>query len=149
MAVKGRRAWMGLGLVAIAGAVALLVAGGLKENVVFFLTPSELEAKGSSVYDRPVRLGGQVVPESKTWDAQTRDLRFVVTDGAVNIPVHSVGAPPSMFEEGIGVVVEGRLGSDGVFQSDNVMVKHSNEYKPPHEDKTPAKMFESLVESEE
>ena len=53
-----------------------------------------------------------------------------------------------MFEEGIGVVVEGRLGSDGVFQSDNVMVKHSNEYKPPHEDKTPAKMFESLVESE-
>jgi len=149
MVIKGRRAWMGLGLLAIAGAVALLVAGGLKDNVVFFLTPSELEAKGASVYDRPVRLGGQVVPESKTWDPQTRDLRFVVTDGTAEIPVHSVGAPPAMFEEGIGVVVEGRLGSDGVFESDNVMVKHSNEYKPPHEDKTAAKMFESLVESED
>lgn len=149
MAMKGRRAWMGLGLLAIVGAVALLIAGGLKENVVFFLTPSELEAKGAEVVDRPVRLGGQVVPESKTWDPETRDLRFVVTDGSANIPVHSVGAPPAMFEEGIGVVVEGRLGSDGVFESDNVMVKHSNEYKPPHEDKSPAKMFESLVEGEE
>lgn len=148
MAGKRRRVWMGVGLLAIVGAVAWLIAGGLKENVVFFLTPSELQAKGASAYDRPVRLGGQVVPESKTWDAKTRDLRFVVTDGEVEIPVHSIGAPPAMFEEGIGVVVEGRLGADGVFQSDNVMVKHSNEYKPPHEDKTPAKMFESLVEGE-
>ncbi len=148
MTVKGRRAWIGLGLVAIAGAVALLVAGGLKENVVFFLTPSELEAKGASVYDRPLRLGGQVVPESKTWDPETRDLRFVITDGTAEVTVHSVGAPPAMFEEGIGVVVEGRLGADGVFESDNVMVKHSNEYKPPHGDKTAAKMYESLVEEE-
>jgi cytochrome c-type biogenesis protein CcmE len=148
MARNHRRMWIGMGLLAIVGAVGLLIAGGLKENVVFFLTPSELQAKGSSIHDRPVRLGGQVVPDSKTWDPETRDLRFVVTDGTVQIPVHSIGAPPAMFEEGIGVVVEGRLGADGVFESDNVMVKHSNEYSPPHDDKTPAKMYESLIEGE-
>ena len=53
-----------MGLVAIAGAITLLAAGGLSENMVFFLTPAELEAKGTEIIDQPIRLGGQVKPAS-------------------------------------------------------------------------------------
>lgn len=140
----GRRLWMGAGLVAIVGALALLIAGGLKENVVYFVTPTELYAKGAGIYGTPVRLGGQVEPGSVEWDAETRDLRFTITDGEREVEVHSTGAPPAMFKDGMGVVVEGRFGSDGVFESNNVMVKHSNEYAPPEEH--PEEAFESLME---
>lgn len=139
---------MAAGLLAILGALALLVIGGLRENVVYFLTPSELHARGSSVYETPVRLGGRVQPGSVEWEAETRRLRFIVTDGARQVPVHSTGAPPAMFQDGMGVVVEGRFGRNGVFESHNVMVKHSNEYRPPEEGEHPRRMFRSLIEEE-
>ena len=143
---RRKRTWMGLGLLAIVGALALLIGGGLSENVVYFLTPSELQARGAEAYDRPLRLGGQVKPGSVSWTAETRDLRFVLQDDSAEVRVHSEGAPPAMFQEGMGVVVEGSYGADGVFESDNVMVKHSNEYAPPEDGShPPRKTYESLI----
>lgn len=120
------------------GAVVMLVAafgylmyGGVEENLVYFLTPGELVAKGDKAIDRPVRLGGQVVAGSVQWDANALDLRFRVTDGTREVLVHSSGAPPQMFRAGIGVVVEGKYGRTGVFESHSLMVKHSNEYRAP------------------
>lgn len=144
MKTSNRKLWAGAGLLAVVGALALLIGGGLKENVVFFVTPSELQARGAEARDRPVRLGGQVKPGSVDWDAEATDLRFVLQDDSAEVRVRSDGAPPAMFEEGIGVVVEGRYGSDGVFRSDRVMVKHSNEYSPPHEGRSAGEMFETL-----
>lgn len=128
-------------------AFAWLIYGGLDSNVVYFLTPKELAAKGSSGYDRPVRLGGQVKPGSVVWDEKALDLRFVVTDGARDIAVQSKGAPPQMFKDGQGVVVEGRYGRDGVFKSTSLMVKHSNEYKVPKAGERPSEMYKSLMKS--
>lgn len=146
-----KKVWAGLGLAAIAGAIALLIAGGLSSNVVYFLTPSELRAelaeRGEEIVDQPLRLGGQVKPGSLNWDAEALDLRFVVRDSVGEVPVRSTGAPPAMFKEGIGVVVEGRYTREGVFESTNLMVKHSNEYEPPHGDK-PEEMYESLIKSD-
>ncbi|MGH7540765.1 MAG: cytochrome c maturation protein CcmE [Gemmatimonadota bacterium] len=139
------RLWMLAGLIAIGGAIALLAAGGLSENMVFFLTPTELDAKTPAVYGAPVRLGGQVKPGSVAWDADTRELRFVITDAEAEIAVESTGAPPQMFGDGIGVVVEGTYGEDHVFRSTNLMVKHSNEYRPPAEGHDPKEAFESLI----
>lgn len=144
-AKRKKRMWMGLGLLAIVGALALLIGGGLSENVVYFLTPSELQARGAEVYDRALRLGGQVKAGSVEWDAERRDLRFVLQDEEAEIRVHSEGAPPAMFQEGMGVVVEGSYGADGVFQSDNVMVKHSNEYAPPEDGTHPKEAYETLI----
>lgn len=138
------RLWIGLGLLAIVGALALLIGGGLRENVVFFLTPTELEAKGAEVYDQPLRLGGQVKPESVEWNAEKTDLRFVLQDDSAEVRVHSTGAPPAMFQEGIGVVVEGRYSEAGVFESDRVMVKHSNEYAPPEDGEAHEEMYRTL-----
>lgn len=139
-----KRIWAGVGLAAVAGALALLVGGGLQENVVFFLTPSELQARGTEVVGRAVRLGGQVKPGTVEWNAEETDLRFVLQDEGSEIVVHSSSAPPAMFKAGMGVVVEGTYGADDVFRSDRVMVKHSNEYRPPKDGEAPHETFETL-----
>ena len=144
--MKKKGIWMLAGLGAIAGAIALLIAGGLSENMVFFLTPSELQARGAEVYDAPIRLGGQVVPASVDWNAETRELRFKLTDGETEIAVENQGAPPQMFADGIGVVLEGSYGRDHVFHSKKLMVNHSNEYKPPAEGEDPHDAVRSLIE---
>lgn len=102
-------------VVVVVGVFAWLLYGGLDKNVVFFLTPQELLAKGVDGYDVPIRLGGQVKPGSVKWDDKTLRLTFDVTDGKSDIAVQSSGAPPQMFRDGQGVVVEGRFGRDHVF----------------------------------
>ena len=133
------------GAVVILAVFAWLLFGGLRENVVFFLTPQELLAKGNEGVGVPVRLGGQVKPGSVTWDAKTLDLRFTVTDGAREVNVHSTGAPPQMFRDGMGVIVEGRVGAAGVFEATNLMVKHSNEYRAPKPGEEAHEKYKTLI----
>ncbi len=130
---------------AILAVFAWLLFGGLQKNVVFFLTPQELLAKGADGVGVPVRLGGQVKPGSVVWDAETLDLRFTVTDGAQEMPVRSTGAPPQMFRDGMGVIVEGRVGAGGVFQASELMVKHSNEYQPPKPGEEAHEKYKTLI----
>lgn len=136
-------------VVVLVGAFGYLAYGGVEENLVYFLTPSELVAKGEKAIDRPVRLGGQVVPGSVQWNADALDLRFRVTDGTKEVLVHSTGAPPQMFRAGIGVVVEGKHGRSGVFESHSLMVKHSNEYRAPTkaDGDHPARLDKTLIRS--
>lgn len=136
------------GIAVIVAAFGYLIYGGLDKNVVYFLTPKELLAKGADGVDVPVRLGGQVKPGSVKWNDASLDLSFTVTDGSGDIAVHSRGAPPQMFRDGMGVVVEGRYHHDGVFNSTNLIVKHSNEYRPPKPgEATPQSMYKSLIKS--
>jgi cytochrome c-type biogenesis protein CcmE len=108
------------------------------------VTPAELVAKGADIHDAPVRLGGQVKAGSVQWNADALDLRFELTDGTADVFVHSKGAPPQMFRDGMGVVVEGRLTRDGVFQSTNLMVMHSNEYRAPDSGEKPQDRYHQL-----
>ena len=98
-----------------------------------------------------VRLGGQVKPGSVDWNAEENMLRFDLSDGKQAVPVECTGAPPQMFREGIGVVVEGTVTATGVFSSDRLMVKHSNEYKAPDEEMSDAErkaMYDSVLEGD-
>jgi cytochrome c-type biogenesis protein CcmE len=140
------RRWAVIGVLVIAGTFGWLLYGGLDKNVVFFLTPAELLAKGTDAVEVPLRLGGQVKPGSVQWDETTLDLRFEVVDGSADVAVHSTGSPPQMFRDGMGVVVEGRYGRDGVFKATNLMVKHSNEYRAPVEGQRPQEMYKTLFE---
>lgn len=141
-----KRAWILGGAAVIVAVFAWLLFGGLQKNVVFFLTPRELLAKGTEGVGVPVRLGGQVKPGSVKWNAQTLDLRFTVTDGAREMQVHSTGAPPQMFRDGMGVVVEGRVGSAGVFEATGLMVKHSNEYRAPKPGEEAHQKYKTLIQ---
>jgi cytochrome c-type biogenesis protein CcmE len=139
-----KRAWIFGGAAVIVAVFAWLLFGGLQKNVVFFLTPRELLAKGSDGVGVPVRLGGQVKPGTLKWDAKALDLRFTVTDGAREMQVHSTGAPPQMFREGMGVIVEGRV-AGGVFEATNLMVKHSNEYRAPKPGEEAHEKYKTLI----
>jgi cytochrome c-type biogenesis protein CcmE len=140
-----KRAWVVGGAVVMLAAFAWLLFGGLEKNVVFFLTPQELLAKGTDGVGVPVRLGGLVKPGSVQWDAQALDLRFTVTDGAREMQVRSTGAPPQMFRDGMGVIVEGRIGAGGVFEASNLMIKHSNEYRPPKPGEAAHEKYKTLI----
>jgi cytochrome c-type biogenesis protein CcmE len=138
-----RRVGIATALLLIVGAFAYLTLG-VSNNLVYFLTPAELLAKGAKGYGTPVRLGGVVVPNSVQWNADALDLRFRMTDGKESVLVHSRGAPPQMFRGSIGVIVEGTFDRSGVFESHSLMVKHSNEYRPPATGAKPAEIFKAL-----
>jgi cytochrome c-type biogenesis protein CcmE len=136
------------GAVVVLAVFAYLVWGGIGKNLVYFLTPSELLAKGTSAYGSNVRLGGMVDSGSIHWNPETRELRFRLKDESRTVDVVSSGAPPQMFSEGIGAVVEGVFTADGVFHSHNLMVKHSNEYRAPHEGQKPAEYYRQLFKQQ-
>lgn len=134
-----------IGAVVILSGVGYLMVGGIGDNLVYFLTPGELLERRDEVIDKPVRLGGQVQPGTVQWDAHALDPRFTLQDETGEVVVHSRKAPPQMFREGMGVVVEGRFTRAGVFESTNLMVKHSNEYRAPEEGHDPKEMYKSLM----
>lgn len=153
MKKRGRVIGGALALVIVLSGFGYLLYGNIGENIVYFLTPGELLAKGEQAYDAPVRLGGQVVPGTVKWNAEALDLSFQLQDegGAHIVAVQAKGAPPAMFREGQGVVVEGRLArADGapVFQSTNLMVRHSNEYQPPEGHTEAKEMYKSLMKDQ-
>lgn len=142
-----------IGIVIIALAIGYLVFGRLEENLVYFVTPKELLAKGERAYEKSMRLGGMVQKGSIEWDSHHTSLKFLLTDGEEEIRVTSSSTPPQMFQEEMGVVVEGRL-SKGVgplagtpyFNADRLMVKHSNEYHPPKEGEKPTVIYKDLTQ---
>ena len=130
-----------IGAVIIVAALSYMIYGGMQEAMVYFVTPSELKAKESPSTDKFLRLGGMVVKGSLHTDLQNLTYRFELTDGNATLPIFFKGVPPDLFSEGKGAVVEGRIGSDGVFHATTIMAKHSEEYSPHADGKTPANSF--------
>jgi len=125
-----RRPW---GILVLVGVVVLVVGylafSSVGNALVYYLTPTELLARGDAAVGETVRLGGQVAVGSVSGPAT--DLRFVLTDGDSSIPVHSTVAPTRSFREGSGAVVEGSLDADGLFEATQVIVKHDENYEAP------------------
>jgi cytochrome c-type biogenesis protein CcmE len=116
---------LGLGALGIATA---LVLSAFEKNLVFFFTPSQVAAN-EAPQGRLFRIGGMVLAGSVQREGV--EVRFVVTDTAKSIPVVYRGALPDLFREGKGVVAQGTLGADGVFQAREVLAKHDENYMPP------------------
>ena len=125
-----RRPWGILVLVGVVVAVVgYLAFSSVGSALVYYVTPTELLARGDAAVGETVRLGGQVAVGSVNGPAT--DLRFVLTDGDSSIPVHSTVAPTRSFREGSGAVVVGSLGPDGLFEATQVIVKHDENYEAP------------------
>lgn len=129
--MKRTRLLIAAGLVV--GGLLYLLIGGLRGAVVYYVTPSELLAQTPAPAGKSLRLGGQVAKGSKQWAGDTLDLRFVLTDGKASVPVHYRGAPPDLFTEGQGAIVEGTYTAAGMFEARSIIVRHSEEYRPPDE----------------
>jgi len=117
---------LGLGLLGVASALMLFA---FSDSLVFFMSPSDLAAKGAPE-TRRLRLGGLVENGSVVRQPDGRTIDFKVTDGSKDVPVVFGGVLPDLFREGQGVVVEGALGKDGVFKADTVLAKHDERYMP-------------------
>jgi cytochrome c-type biogenesis protein CcmE len=115
-------------LVASIGGAALVIAA-LKDNVLYFYSPSDVAGKGV----RPgiaFHIGG-LVARGSVKRGVGGEVRFTVTDGRAQVPVTYTGALPDLFREGQGVVALGTQGRDGVFNASEVLAKHDEKYMPP------------------
>jgi cytochrome c-type biogenesis protein CcmE len=121
--------WIGCGVAALGGAVAL-VLNAFNSNLVFFFTPSQVAAN-EAPHGRAFRIGGLVEAGSVVRDKDALTVRFRVTDTAKTMPVVYTGILPDLFREGKGVVAQGKIGSDGVFHASEVLAKHDENYMPP------------------
>jgi cytochrome c-type biogenesis protein CcmE len=130
MTRKRRRLYLVLaGMASLGGAVALVLSA-FNDNLVFFHSPTDLKTK-SVPFERQLRIGGLVEEHSVAREANGRTIDFRVTDGNNTVSVIYTGTLPDLFREGQGVVAEGKLGRDGVFQANNVLAKHDEKYMPP------------------
>lgn len=118
------------GMAVILVALAFLAYQGLSNNLVYYITPSELLAKGNADVGIQLRLGGQVRPGSQHWNKRSHVLTFVLQDPRSRVPVTSLGLPPPLFRSGIGAVVQG-IYRGGLFHATSLMIKHSSTYVAP------------------
>ena len=122
-----RLASIAIGVAAL-GIAAALVLNAFEKNLVFFFTPSQIAAN-EAPQGKTFRIGGMV--QAGSVKREGVEVRFVVTDTAKHVPVIYSGALPDLFREGKGVVAQGRVGPDGVFQASEVLAKHDENYMPP------------------
>lgn len=129
---KNKNKWIVGGLV-IAGTIIGMSLLSLDDYTVYFYTPNEAAEKAATLQNQDIKVGGMVIPGSVSWKAEDLALDFSISDlDGVIMNVSHKGTPPDMFKENQGVVVEGRISSDGrSFVAKTLMVKHSEEYKIP------------------
>lgn len=129
MTRKQQRMAFVVGGLAALGVATGLVLFALRDNIVFFYSPTEVVERTVDVGNRNFRIGGLVENGSiNRVDANT--ITFVVTDLKNAVPVSYTGLVPSLFKEGQGVVAEGKLGPDGRFVASQVLAKHDETYMP-------------------
>lgn len=119
---------LAIGIFALAG---YFIFQAMRDSLVYFILPNEYAQASSQYEGRRLRLGGLVEEGSVVFDDQKLELRFTITDSIQSYPVVHLGSPPSLFEENTGVVVEGHFRADDTFESDNLLIKHSEVYEPP------------------
>ena len=105
-----------------------LILQSLKENVVYFQSPSEIKLL-IELNKKKIRIGGMVKEQSIFIDSDK--VNFVITDFKNEINVVYSGAVPNLFAEGKGVVAEGFLKDKNYFKATKILAKHDENYMPP------------------
>ena len=105
-----------------------LILQSLKENIVYFQSPSEIQ-KLNEISKKKIRVGGMVKEKSIIVDSDK--INFIITDFKNEINVIYSGTVPNLFEEGKGVVAEGFLKDRNYFLATKILAKHDENYMPP------------------
>ena len=112
------------------GAAAAVAIRSLNENMLFFVSPTDVEEQSLPAGKR-FRLGGLVADGSVARDSGGLAVKFVSTDGLASVDVIYDGILPDLFREGQGVIAIGELDPDGHFNAAEVLAKHDENYMPP------------------
>ena len=126
-----RQRFILVGLLVIGVSVAIgLALLALRENINLFFSPTQVKA-GEAPRQANFRLGGMVVEGSVRRPDTDLLVEFVLTDTIEQVTVTYRGLLPDLFREGQGIVAQGILNNDGVFEATQVLAKHDENYMPP------------------
>jgi cytochrome c-type biogenesis protein CcmE len=121
-----RSPWPFVALALVVVAIGFVVWQGLNNATLYFYNADEAVAKREELGDRRFRMQGSVAEDAVH---EGDGVRFAIEFDDVRVDVHHAGDPEELFRVGIPVVLEGRWGTGDVFESDEMVVKHSAEYK--------------------
>ena len=126
-----RQRFILVGLLVLGVSVALgLALLALRENINLFFSPTQVKA-GEAPQQASFRLGGMVVEGSVQRPDADLSVEFVLTDTVEQVTVTYKGFLPDLFREGQGIVAQGFLNSNGIFEAKQVLAKHDENYMPP------------------
>lgn len=128
---KRKQRLMLVTFIAVGAAVAVgLALYALNQNINLFYSPAQIVA-GEAPQQARIRAGGMVVDGSVQRDPASLHVRFDITDYAETVSVEYTGILPDLFREGQGIVAQGQLDAQGIFQAVEVLAKHDENYMPP------------------
>ena len=116
-------------LITLGCIIIFLILKSLEDNVVYFLSPTDIYKKENLSFDKRIRVGGLV--KKKTVIKNENTITFIITDLNHEIIVSYKGIVPNLFAEEKGVVAEGKLQDKKYFIADKILAKHDENYMPP------------------
>ncbi|ETI58205.1 cytochrome c maturation protein CcmE [Marinomonas profundimaris] len=128
--VRKKRLFVIVAIVIILSAAIGLILYALQQNINLFYSPSQI-VMGDAPHDINIRAGGMVVKGSVKRHSETLAVTFDVTDFQHSVTISYRGILPDLFREGQGIVAQGKLDQNGVFQANQVLAKHDEKYMPP------------------
>ena len=133
MIKRRKRATLLIILISITAASIYLILWALRDNIVFFYSPTEIfqKVRSGEINDQSfLRLGG-MVKESSVVRSADGSIVFTITDFRSDIEVYYLGIVPDLFREGQGVIAEGRIKENFLFNASSILAKHDENYMPP------------------
>ena len=133
MIKRRKRAALLIILISITAASIYLILWALRDNIVFFYSPTEIfqKVRSGEINDQSfLRLGG-MVKESSVVRSADGSIVFTITDFRSDIEVYYLGIVPDLFREGQGVIAEGRIKENFLFNASSILAKHDENYMPP------------------
>jgi cytochrome c-type biogenesis protein CcmE len=125
--LSGRRLKLLIGGLVVVVVLGYLIFSAARGSAAYYMTIDELKQQDTSV--RNVRVAGFVIGESIVWEPRDLHLAFEMSDESGQLPVVYKGARPDMFRDQAEVVVEGKLGPDGVFEARTMLLKCPSKYE--------------------
>jgi len=119
-----------LGIVFGTALIVGLVMYSLNQNINLFYSTSQI-AQGEAPVGKRIRVGGMVVEGSVKRSKKSLKVSFDLTDYEQQVTVEFTGILPDLFREGQGIIAQGKMDAKGVFQADEVLAKHDENYMPP------------------
>jgi cytochrome c-type biogenesis protein CcmE len=116
-----------IGGILVALTAGYLIVNAAQGSAAYYMTISEVQEQGAQ--KRNVRVAGNIVGESIVWEPRDLLLQFTIADDGGQMPVVYHGARPDMFRDDAELVIEGKLGEDGVFQARTIILKCPSKYE--------------------
>jgi cytochrome c-type biogenesis protein CcmE len=124
-----------IGGVLVIGLVIVLIVQATLSTGAYYLTVSELDARGTEMVGERVRVSGAVVEGSEVWQPREMTLQFAITDeGGKELPIVFYGPRPDNFQRAAEAIVEGELLADGSFKANTLLLKCPSRYEEEPEE---------------